>query len=103
MEGDFIKKECCGQTFGHSSICRVGTTIKAEIDRVKSRPCSNCKVIQKQLDELLAAAIQKELDRHLIDANDAGTFHEHQNRAGFNKGLREAGVIIARYLRIEGR
>lgn len=47
----------------------------------------------------LTNAIRKELDRHLIDANDSGTMMEYQNKAGYNKGLREAGVILNRCIR----
>jgi predicted secreted protein len=47
-------------------------------------------------DEVIGDAIRKELDRHLVDANDTNTFADYRERAGFNKGLREAGNILSR-------
>ncbi len=44
----------------------------------------------------ISTRIRNELDRHLVDANDASTFHESREKAGFNKGLREAGNILSR-------
>ncbi len=29
MEGDFIRKTCCGETFGHSSFCSQGRALDA--------------------------------------------------------------------------
>lgn len=51
---------------------------------------------QRNAAQDIGSAIRKELDRHLIDANDSNAFADYREKAGFNKGLREAGSILSR-------